>query len=100
MPLLGRRLARRSVFDQGRKGVRRSMVNNQQTRLSGRARLLFLTLLAVVLIVIAGLFALLSSALPAPVPQEERLSALAILTVIWLGIATASGLLAVTIIRS
>lgn len=62
--------------------------------------MLFLTILALVLIVIAGLFALLAFALPAPVPQDERVAVLAILAVIWLGIATTSGLLAVTIIRS
>ncbi|CCF82300.1 hypothetical protein [Nitrolancea hollandica] len=76
------------------------MANNQQTRLSGRSRLLFLTFLALVLIIMAGLFLLLATALPAPVPWDERVAVMAILTVIWLGIATASGLLAVTIIRS
>ncbi len=76
------------------------MASNQQSRLSGRARLLFLTVLALVLIVIAGLFALLVTALPAPVPGDQRVAVLAILAVTWFGIATASGLLALTIIRN
>lgn len=89
----------RTAFDQERDAAV-DMVNDQQSRLSRRARLLFLILLAVILIVMAGLFALLASALPAPVPQDQRVSVLAILTIVWLGIATVSGLLAVTIIRS
>jgi hypothetical protein len=76
------------------------MENERRSPLSGRTRLLFLALLAAILIVIAGLFLLLTAALPAPVPQAERFSVLAILTVMWLGVATASALLAITIIRS
>jgi hypothetical protein len=34
------------------------------------------------------------------VPQAERFSVLAILTVIWFGVVAASALLAITIIRS
>lgn len=76
------------------------MEDNQQARLSRRARLLFLTLLAVALAITAGLFMLLAATLPAPVPQAERISALAILAVTWFGMVIVCGLFALAIIRS